>query len=145
MKVCASLLVFTGEAGVLTDKEGQPPTWILDDSPKDSLEVVRTGLYSISGVSPVFYGHIDQAGTFEFFDTEIPEKKIYIVYVIYFPQKFILANEVYIWKNMGELNTSSRLYNIIRYIYGNKQYVQKKSVFENRIPAGRQVSVENKH
>lgn len=146
MKVYTTLLTLTTEKSlscIITDKEGNPPIWLLSDDTRESLDIVRTGLYIISGVDPIFYGHIDQAGVFEYFSTKENEKSIYIVYVIYFPSIFNIKNETYIWKKINDLDNNSKLYNIIRYIYGNKQYVQKASFYKDRFSSKREISSKN--
>lgn len=124
MKIYAVLLSLAknkDSVECIIDAKSQPPAWILRDEEKDSLGIVRSGLYSISGVDPTYYPYINQAGTFEYFREN--EKEIYIVYTVYFPSIFELVNEAYQWKNISELDINSKFYNIIRYIYGSKKYV----------------------
>lgn len=120
MKVYTTLLAFSQGVKLITDKSNQPPTCLVLDTEEDTLATVRKILHFVSGVDPGFYPYINQAGTFEYFEDE---KLIYIVYVVYFPSTFDLVNDGYKWTSVGELKNDSKLYSIIRYIYGNKKYV----------------------
>jgi hypothetical protein len=122
MKVYMSLLAFAPEnkeACVLTDQAGNTPTILLNDKSGETLHIVREALYNISGVSPSFYGHFNQAGFFEV--TKDQNKYIYLIYTVYFPAIFDLVNQSYKWTKLSELADDGELYNIIRFIYGSRK------------------------
>lgn len=119
MKVYTSLITFAldkNEVSVLTDQNDNVPTWSLKDEEKETLDIVRDGLYNISGIDKNWYGNFNQAGVFEFW--LMNHKYIYIIYTIYFPSTFNLTNELYKWTNIKNIKEGNQLYNIIRYLYG---------------------------
>lgn len=103
---------------IVCDSDKNIPTWEMTNSEKQSLDLVRDGFYNISGVSPVFYGHVEQNGVFEFWDGKY--KQIYILYSVYFPEIFDLSNKTYLWTEITGLDQDSKFSKMIRYIYRSR-------------------------
>ena len=122
MKIYTSLLAFAISSDglcVLTDKADNPPSWVVPDSDRETLDIVRDGFYNISGIDKVFHPYYQQSLTCEFFANK--HKEIYIIYSIYLPSVCELIDRGFQWTLLSNLNQDILLYNIIRYIYSSRK------------------------
>jgi hypothetical protein len=116
MKICSVLLVFAvkhNSTFIVTDKDGDFPSWDLSDTSKYSLELAQQGLSRITGISPEWPMVLHQAGTIEF-DNE-GRKLVYIVYTTYFPAKQNLIDLQYKWTKVSDIKQDSNSEMIVRY------------------------------
>lgn len=115
MKVYAGLVCLAKEnksVKVLVDSNDKFPSWTLTDTTPESLELVKSGFFSITGIQnwPLYF---NQSGVFEFLSNQ---KDIYIVYDLYLPAVCTLASNSYKWVDLFNLEGDKNNMSIIRYI-----------------------------
>lgn len=118
MKLFTTLLVFASSKSspcILTSKDNQPPTWIVPDSDRHTLDVVRDGFYNISGIDRAWHPFYDRPVTHEFFPNK--HKEIYIVYSAYLEAPCKLVDTSYKWTDVRDLYSNEKAYRFITHAF----------------------------